>query len=214
MSNVKEKILELREKKSKALLGGSPAKNEQQHKSGKMNARERLHLLFDKGFYDEFFIFAEPNKAFPLGELNDTSADGVATALGSINGRLAYVASQDFTVMGGSVGAMHAWKMSEMAKKALRDGAPFITINDSGGARIQEGIYALRGYGEIFYHNTLLSGVVPQIAIVAGPCAGGAAYSPALMDFVIMVKGTGKMFIAGPNVIKEATTNVFQKYLP
>ncbi|MDT3737991.1 MAG: acyl-CoA carboxylase subunit beta [Candidatus Kapabacteria bacterium] len=205
MSKVKEKIIELREKKTKALLGGGNKKNEQQHKAGKMTARERLHLLFDKGFYDEFFIFAEPNKAVDLGDFKDLSADGVATALGSISGRLAYVASQDFTVMGGSVGAMHAWKMSEMAKKALRDGAPFITINDSGGARIQEGIYALRGYGEIFYHNTLLSGVVPQIAIVAGPCAGGAAYSPALMDFVIMVQGTGKMFIAGPNVIKEAT---------
>lgn len=205
MSKVKEKIIELREKKAKTLLGGGLEKNEQQHKAGKMTARERLHLLFDKGFYDEFFIFAEPNKAFDLGDIKDLSADGVATALGTINGRLVYVASQDFTVMGGSVGAMHAWKMSEMAKKALRDGAPFITINDSGGARIQEGIYALRGYGDIFYHNTLLSGVVPQIAIVAGPCAGGAAYSPALMDFVIMVQGTGKMFIAGPNVIKEAT---------
>ena len=205
MVKVKDKIIELREKKSKALLGGGLAKIEQQHKLGKMSARERLHLLFDNGFYDEFFIFAEPNKAFSLGALKDSYADGVATALGSVNGRLVYVASQDFTVMGGSVGGMHAWKMSEMAKKALRDGAPFITINDSGGARIQEGIYALRGYGEIFYHNTLLSGVVPQIAIVAGPCAGGAAYSPALMDFIIMVQGTGKMFIAGPNVIKEAT---------
>ncbi len=205
MSSVKDKILELREKKANTLLGGGIEKIEQQHKLGKLTARERLHLLFDNGFYDEFFIFAQPNRAFELAGIKQSSADGIATALGSIDGRLVYAASQDFTVMGGSVGAMHAWKMSEMAKKALRDGAPFITINDSGGARIQEGIYSLRGYGEIFYHNTLLSGVVPQIAIVAGPCAGGAAYSPALMDFIIMVQGTGKMFIAGPNVIKEAT---------
>ena len=131
--------------------------------------------------------------------------DGVATALGAVNGRLVYAASQDFTISGGSVGYMHAWKICEMARKALRDGAPLITINDSGGARIQEGINSLRGYGDIFYQNTLLSGVVPQIAIVAGPCAGGAAYSPGLMDFIIQVQNTGKMFIAGPDVIKQAT---------
>lgn len=205
MSTVKEKINELREKKAKALLGGGEKKIESQHKQGKLTARERLHVLFDNGFYDEFFIFSDPHRPVPEKDAKDMSADGVATALGAVNGRLVYAASQDFTVMGGSVGYMHAWKVCEMANKALRDGAPLITINDSGGARIQEGIHSLRGYGSIFYHNTLLSGVVPQIAIVAGPCAGGAAYSPALMDFIIMVQGSGKMFIAGPNVIKEAT---------
>jgi acetyl-CoA carboxylase carboxyltransferase component len=205
MSTVKQKINELREKKSKALIGGGEKKIEHQHKQGKLAARERLHILFDNGFYDEFFIFSDPHRPVQEKDAKDMSADGVATALGAINGRLVYAASQDFTVMGGSVGYMHAWKICEMANKALRDGAPLITINDSGGARIQEGIDSLRGYGNIFYHNTLLSGVVPQIAIVAGPCAGGAAYSPALMDFIIMVQGTGKMFIAGPNVIKEAT---------
>lgn len=202
---VQDKIKELRARKAYYLLGGGPEKIKEQHEQGKMTARERLHYLFDDGFYDEFFIFAEhKGNRFGLAgkELN---ADGVATGLGAINGRLAYVASQDFTVMGGSVGWMHSWKICEMARKAMTDGAPFITINDSGGARIQEGIGSLMGYGQIFYHNTLLSGVVPQIAIVAGPCAGGAAYSPALMDFIIMVQGTGKMFIAGPQVIKEAT---------
>ncbi len=206
MSTVKEKINELREKKTTALKGGGDKRIESQHKLGKATARERLGMLFDNGFYDEFFIFAEPNKQFgDFSKGNEMYADGVATALGAVEGRLVYAASQDFTISGGSVGYMHAWKVCEMARKALRDGAPLVTINDSGGARIQEGINSLRGYGDIFYHNTLLSGVVPQIAIVAGPCAGGAAYSPALMDFIIMVQGTGKMFIAGPNVIKEAT---------
>lgn len=206
MSTNKEKIDELREKKAKALLGGGEKRIEKQHQQGKLSARERLGLLFDNGFYDEFFIFAEPNKQLcDHPNAKEMHADGVATALGAVDGRLAYAASQDFTVSGGSVGYMHAWKICEMGRKALRDGAPFITINDSGGARIQEGINALRGYGEIFYHNTLLSGVVPQIAIISGPCAGGAAYSPALMDFIIMVKNTGKLFITGPNVIKEVT---------
>jgi methylmalonyl-CoA carboxyltransferase large subunit len=206
MMTVKEKINNLREKKANALLGGGEKRIEKQHQAGKTSARERLHMLFDNGFYDEFFIFAEPNRQFGHDDKSkELSADGVATALGAVNGRLVYAASQDFTVSGGSVGYMHAWKICEMARKALRDGAPLITINDSGGARIQEGINSLRGYGDIFYHNTLLSGVVPQIAIVAGPCAGGAAYSPALMDFIIMVQKTGQMFIAGPNVIKEAT---------
>lgn len=205
MSSVQEKIQELRERKSKTLLGGGPDKIEKQHKIGKLSARERLHLLFDNGFYDEFFIFGEhKTNKFDLAD-KELPSDGVATGLGAIEGRLVYAASQDFTVMGGSVGYMHSWKICEMARKALKDGAPFVTINDSGGARIQEGVESLRGYGNIFYHNTLLSGVVPQIAIIAGPCAGGAAYSPALMDFIIMVKGTGKLFIAGPQVIKEAT---------
>ncbi len=208
MATVQEKIKELRDKKAKALLGGGLDKIEGQHKLGKLAARERLHLLFDNGFYDEFFIFGEhTGKKFEMAD-KELPADGVATGLGAINGRLVYAASQDFTVMGGSVGYMHAWKVVEMQRKALKDGAPLITINDSGGARIQEGVESLRGYGNIFYHNTLLSGVVPQIAIIAGPCAGGAAYSPALMDFIIMVEGTGKMFIAGPQVIKEATGEV------
>jgi len=161
MSTVKEKINDLREKKAKALIGGGEKKIEAQHKSGKLAARERLHLLFDNGFYDEFFIFSEPHR--PVEEKNaaDMSADGVATALGAVNGRLVYAASQDFTVMGGSVGYTHAWKICEMASKALRDGAPFITINDSGGARIQEGCRSLcrrsclfTGFDGLYYYGS------------------------------------------------------------
>jgi len=173
-----------------------------------MTAHERLHLLFDNGFYDELYRFVEHHStSFGLAG-KDLPADGVVTGLGAIGGRLVYTSSQDFTVMGGSVGEMHAWKICEMMDMALKAGAPYLAINDSGGARIQEGVDSLKGYGRIFYYNTLLSGVVPQIAIVAGPCAGGAAYSPALMDFIIMVDKIGQLFIAGPQVIKEATGEV------
>ena len=207
MATIKEKIEELKDKHSKALLGGGLDKTEAQHKLNKMTARERLHFLFDQGFYDEIFTFVKNGESsFEINE--DLSGDGVITGLGAVNGRLVYTSSQDFTVMGGSVGGRHAWKVCQMMQMALKNGAPFISFNDSGGARIQEGIHSLNGYGEIFYHNTLLSGVVPQISIIAGPCAGGAAYSPALTDFIIMVDKIGKMFIAGPHVIKEATGEV------
>ncbi|MDQ1265113.1 MAG: hypothetical protein QG635_263 [Bacteroidota bacterium] len=205
MATVKEKIEELREKNVKSLLGGGAERIEEQHKAHKMTARERLHLLFDNGFYDEINKFVKHSgSAFGMGG-KELPGDGVVSAFGAVQGRLVYSSSQDFTVMGGSVGWMHAWKICEVMNMALKNGAPYVAINDSGGARIQEGIHSLRGYGQIFYHNTLLSGVVPQISIIAGPCAGGAAYSPALMDFIIMVQGTGKLFIAGPQVIKEAT---------
>lgn len=205
MEPVKTKIEKLKKKQADALLGGGKDKIQSQHDLHKMSARERLHLLYDNGFYDEMYQFVE-HSATKFGMAGKhLPADGVVTALGGVEGRLAYASSQDFTVMGGSVGKMHAWKICEVMQMALKNGAPYIAINDSGGARIQEGIDSLRGYGDIFYHNTLLSGVVPQISIVAGPCAGGAAYSPALMDFIIMVQNTSQMFIAGPNVIKEAT---------
>ncbi len=205
MATVKEKIEELKKKEAEILLGGGLDKIEAQHNAGKLLARERLHLLFDNGFYDEINKFVEHSgDSFGM-EGKKLPGDGVVTAMGAINGRLAYASSQDFTVMGGSVGGRHAWKICEVMLKALKNGVPYIAFNDSGGARIQEPINSLRGYGEIFYHNVLLSGVVPQIAIIAGPCAGGAAYSPALMDFIIMVQGIGKLFIAGPNVVKEAT---------
>jgi methylmalonyl-CoA carboxyltransferase large subunit len=170
-----------------------------------MTAHERLHMLYDQGFYDELFRFVQHHSTSFGMATKDLPADGVVTGLGAIRGRLVYASSQDFTVMGGSVGLMHAWKICEIMDMALKAGAPYVSINDSGGARIQEGVDSLQGYGNIFYHNTLLSGVVPQISVIAGPCAGGAAYSPALMDFIVMVKGTGQMFIAGPEVIKEAT---------
>jgi acetyl-CoA carboxylase carboxyltransferase component len=205
MSTVIEKHQRLREKNAHVNLGGGMERTEAQHRAGKMTAHERLHLLYDNGFYDELFRFIEHHSTSFGMEGRDLPSDGVVTGLGAIRGRLVYASSQDFTVMGGSVGLMHAWKICEIMEMALKAGAPYVAINDSGGARIQEGVDSLQGYGRIFYYNTLLSGVVPQISIIAGPCAGGAAYSPALMDFIVMVKGTGQMFIAGPEVIKQAT---------
>ncbi len=205
MSTVIEKLQHLREKNAHVNLGGGKERIEAQHNASKMTAHERLHLLYDNGFYDELFRFIEHHSTSFGMAGRDLPSDGVVTGLGAIRGRLVYASSQDFTVMGGSVGLMHAWKICEIMEMALKAGAPYVAINDSGGARIQEGVDSLQGYGRIFYYNTLLSGVVPQISIIAGPCAGGAAYSPALMDFIVMVKGTGQMFIAGPEVIKEAT---------
>lgn len=205
MATVNDKLRELKEKNAHVNLGGGTERLEAQHKAGKMTAHERLHLLYDNGFYDELFRFVRHHSASFGMASKDLPADGVVTGLGAVRGRLVYASSQDFTVMGGSVGLMHAWKICEIMGMALKAGAPYIAINDSGGARIQEGVDSLQGYGRIFYFNTLLSGVVPQISIIAGPCAGGAAYSPALMDFIVMVKGIGQMFIAGPEVIKEAT---------
>ncbi len=205
MATVQEKIAELKQKEAEILLAGGIDKIEAQHKNGKMLARERLHLLYDNGFYDEINKFVEHSgESFGMAG-KKLPGDGVVTAVGAINGRLAYAASQDFTIMGGSVGNRHAWKICEVMGRSLKNGVPYIAFNDSGGARIQEPIESLRGYGDIFYQNVLLSGVVPQIAVIAGPCAGGAAYSPALMDFIIMVEGIGKLFIAGPQVVKEAT---------
>jgi acetyl-CoA carboxylase carboxyltransferase component len=205
MSTVEEKLARLRERNEQTLMGGGPARIEAQHAAGKMTAHERLHLLYDRGFYDELYRLAEHRSSSFGMAGKELAADGVVTGVGAIRGRLVYASSQDFTVMGGSVGGMHAWKICQMMDMALKAGAPYISVNDSGGARIQEGIDSLEGYGHIFYYNTLLSGVVPQIAIIAGPCAGGAAYSPAIMDFIVMVHGTGQMFIAGPEVIKQAT---------
>ncbi|HSQ75804.1 MAG TPA: carboxyl transferase domain-containing protein [Bacteroidota bacterium] len=205
METVIDKLRILKEKNAHVNLGGGPERLEAQHKAGKMTAHERLHLLYDNGFYDELFRFVRHHSTSFGMASKDLPADGVVTGLGAIGGRLVYASSQDFTVMGGSVGLMHAWKICEIMDMALKAGAPYVSINDSGGARIQEGVDSLEGYGRIFYHNTLLSGVVPQISVIAGPCAGGAAYSPALTDFIVMVKGTGQMFIAGPEVIKEAT---------
>lgn len=208
MATVNEKIQNLREREARASLGGGSEKIEAQHNAGKLTAHERLSLLYDNGFYDELFRFVHHNATTFGMAGKDLPADGVITGLGAVRNRLVYASSQDFTVMGGSVGWMHAWKVCEIMDMALKAGAPYVAINDSGGARIQEGVDSLRGYGKIFYYNTLLSGVVPQISIVAGPCAGGAAYSPAIMDFIIMIKDVGKLFIAGPEVIREATGEV------
>jgi acetyl-CoA carboxylase carboxyltransferase component len=205
---VKAKIEILRQKNEESLLGGGLEAIQKQHKKGKLTARERLNLLFDDGFYDEVFKFVEHTSKNRWMIDRMVPGEGVVTGIGAVKGRLAFASAQDFTVMGGSVGENHAEKIVEVMQKALKDGAPYIAINDSGGARIQEGVQALRGYGHIFYHNTLLSGVVPQIAIIAGPCAGGAAYSPALMDFIIMINKVGKLFIAGSQVIREATGEI------
>jgi acetyl-CoA carboxylase carboxyltransferase component len=189
----------------RALLqqGGGPEKIDRQHQLRKLTARERLALLFDHDSFVEFGLWVK-HRCREL-EGRELPGDAVVTGKGEIQGRPAFAFSQDFTVGGGAVGALHAAKIVECLRTALKCGVPVVGFNDGGGARIQEGVEALSGYGKIFFHNTLLSGVVPQISVIAGPCAGGAAYSPALTDFLIMVDGTANMFIAGPDVIKAAT---------
>ncbi len=178
---------------------------QRQHDMGKLTARERLGLLFDLGTFVEIDALMEHRSTNFNMAATETPCDGVVTGYGTINSRLTYAFSQDFTVIGGSLGEMHAKKITKLQDLALKTGAPIIGINDSGGARIQEGIDSLYGYGEIFYRNTMASGVIPQITVLVGPSAGGAVYSPALMDFVFMAKGIGKMFITGPEVIKSVT---------
>jgi len=185
-----ELIQKLRELEEKVELGGGEDKIEKQHKEGKLTARERLELLFDAGTFEEIDKFVEHrNTAFGLDQM-DLPADGVVTGIGKINGRPVAAFSQDFTVMGGSLGEMHAKKIMKIMDLALKMGIPLVGINDSGGARIQEGVDSLYGYGEIFFRNTVASGVIPQITVIAGPCAGGAVYSPAITDFVVMVDKT------------------------
>jgi methylmalonyl-CoA carboxyltransferase large subunit len=203
--STQDKIKHLRELRKHLQAGGGAKRIARQHEQGKLTARERLVRLLDAETFQELFLFTKHRcHRFQMQD-EELPADGVVTGLGSIAGQPVYVAAQDFTVGGGAVGEMHADKIVQTMAMALKSGAPLILINDSGGARIQEGVDALSGYGRIFYHHVLLSGVVPQIAIIAGPCAGGAAYSPALMDFIIMVKNTGKLFITGPQVIRQVT---------
>jgi acetyl-CoA carboxylase carboxyltransferase component len=191
--------------REEARLGGGEERVERQRAKGKLTARERVHILLDRNTFHELDAFVTHRAAeFGLAERR-TPGDSVITGWGQIDGRQVYVFAQDFTVMGGSVGEAHGQKVCKVLDLALENGAPIIGINDSGGARIQEGVDSLHAYGEIFYRNTLASGVVPQLSIIAGPCAGGAVYSPALTDFVFMVKGTGRMFITGPDVIRSVT---------
>ncbi|HOL84449.1 acyl-CoA carboxylase subunit beta [Thermoclostridium caenicola] len=200
-----EKINDLRQRKERILQGGGEARIAKQHEAGKHTARERLALLLDEGSFVELDAFVETRGTdFGMQE-KKVAGDGVVTGYGTIDGRLVYVASQDFTVIGGSLGEMHAKKITKVMDLAMKMGAPFISINDSGGARIEEGIDALGGFGEIFRRNTLASGVIPQISVIMGPCAGGAVYSPAITDFVFMVDKTSHMFITGPSVIKAVT---------
>ena len=195
-------LKELKEKKDKLKMGGGKKKLETQHAKGKLSARERLDILLDKGSFAEINGLMK-HRAVDFGlDKTEIPGDGVITGYGTIEGRLVYVFSQDFTVMGGSLGEAHAFKISYLMDQARKVGVPVIGINDSGGARIQEGVDSLKGYGEIFYRNTIASGVIPQITAIMGPCAGGAVYSPALGDFVFMTENTSYMFITGPQVVK------------
>ena len=195
----------LRERTARARLGGGSRRIEKQHAAGKLTARERLALLFDADSFNETDLF-RAHRCTDFGMAGkEIPGEGVVTGFGHVDGRPVYAASQDFTASGGSVGEATARKITGVMDGALKTGDPFIFINDSGGARIQEGVQSLNGYGEIFYRNILLSGVVPQISIIAGPCAGGAAYSPALTDFIIQIRHEGQMYITGPKIIKEVT---------
>src|SRR2546426_2050676 len=205
LKGTQEKIAELRRMKEQAMLGGGKKRIEAQHKKGKLTARERLDLLLDPGTFNELDMFVTHRSTdFGLDE-QKILGDGVVTGYGQIEGRLVYVFSQDFTVFGGSLSEAHAEKISKVMDLAMKNGAPVIGLNDSGGARIQEGVVSLGAYADIFLRNTLYSGVVPQIAAIMGPCAGGAVYSPAITDFIVMVNKTSYMFITGPDVIKTVT---------
>jgi len=199
------RIKTLRERKTKSRLGGGQDRIDAQHKKGRLTARERLDLLLDKGSFrevDNFVVhrtsdFGLDQQVFP--------GDSVVTGWGTIEGRLVYAFSQDFTVLGGSLGEVHAEKICKIMDMAMKNGAPVIGLNDSGGARIQEGVVSLAGYADIFLKNTLASGVIPQISAIMGPCAGGAVYSPALTDFIFMTRGSSYMFVTGPDVVKTVT---------
>ncbi len=197
-----ERLLKLREE---SLKGGGEARIEKQHEKGKLTARERIDLLLDKGSFEEIDAFVTHRSTnFGL-DKQKFLGDGIVTGYGTINGRPVYVFSQDFTVFGGSLSEAHAEKMCKIMDMAMKNGIPVIGLNDSGGARIQEGVSSLGGYAEVFWRNSMASGVVPQISAIMGPCAGGAVYSPALTDFIFMVENTSYMFVTGPNVVKTVT---------
>ena len=209
MNNIQhEKIKELVARRQSARMGGGQKRIDAQHAKGKLTARERLDLLLDKGSFEEFDMFVQ-HRCTNFGmEKSKFDGDGVVTGMGTIDGRLVYVFAQDFTVNGGSMSEAMAQKICKVMDMSVRNGVPFIGINDSGGARIQEGINSLAGFGEIFERNILASGVVPQISGIFGPCAGGAVYSPALTDFTVMIKDTSYMFLTGPGVVKTVTGEV------
>ncbi len=205
MIDIYEKINELYDKRREVELGGGDERIAKQHEKGKLTARERIDLLLDPGTFVEINPFVEHRvKDFGM-DKQKGPGDGVVTGYGKINGRPVYLFSQDFTVFGGALGEMHANKIAAVMDLAYKNGTPFIGLNDSGGARIQEGVLSLDGYGKVFYRNSIYSGVIPQISVIMGPCAGGAVYSPAITDFVMMVDKTSKMFITGPKVIETVT---------
>ncbi|MFN0257331.1 acyl-CoA carboxylase subunit beta [Pedobacter ureilyticus] len=199
------KIEILKDKIQQANLGGGQARIDSQHKKGKLTARERIHFLLDEGSFEEIGMLVT-HRSTDFGMENEKYlGDGVITGYGTVNGRLTYVFSQDFTVFGGSLSETHAEKICKIMDMAMKNGAPIIGLNDSGGARIQEGVVSLGGYADIFYRNVQASGVIPQLSAIMGPCAGGAVYSPAITDFILMVENTSYMFVTGPNVVKTVT---------
>jgi propionyl-CoA carboxylase beta chain len=203
--SIREKLTRLEDLRRAAEEGGGAARLKAQHERGKLSARERLDLLLDEGSFVELDRFVT-HRSIDFGlEDQKVLGDGVVTGYGTVHGRLVYVFSQDFTVFGGSLSEAHAEKIVKIQDMALKNGAPIIGLNDSGGARIQEGVVSLGGYADIFLRNTLASGVIPQISVILGPCAGGAVYSPAITDFVYMVRGSSYMFVTGPNVVKTVT---------
>ena len=204
---MEEKIERLQKTKKHLEAGGGEERLEKQRKQGKLTARERVERLVDAGTFQEIGLFARHRQTNFGMDKQELAAEGVVTGCANIDGRLVHLASQDFTVAGGSAGEIHSDKIVDMMKSSLKTGSPFVFINDSGGARVQEGIDSLAGYGRVFYHNTMLSGAVPQISLICGPCAGGAAYSPALTDFIIQTK-RAQIFITGPGVIKQVTGEV------
>jgi propionyl-CoA carboxylase beta chain len=198
-------LKQLEEKRARARLGGGEKRVEAQHAKGKLTARERIEALLDEGSFEEWDMFVEHRSSdFGMGE-QKIPGDGVVTGWGTVNGRLVFVFSQDFTVFGGSLSEAHAEKICKIMDQAMQVGAPVIGLNDSGGARIQEGVASLAGYADVFQRNVLASGVIPQISVIMGPCAGGAVYSPAMTDFIFMVKDSAYMFVTGPDVVKTVT---------
>ena len=205
---MKDILQELNDLRNDARMGGGQKRIDAQHSKGKLTARERIDLLLDEGSFEEFDMFVR-HRCTEFGmEEQRPAGDGVVTGWGTINGRMVYVFSQDFTVFGGSLSATHAQKICKIMDMAIQNGAPVIGLNDSGGARIQEGVDSLAGYAEVFQRNVLASGVVPQISVIMGPCAGGAVYSPAMTDFIFMVKDSSYMFVTGPDVVKTVTNEV------
>ena len=204
IKSIGERIAELEARRAELELGGGKERIDRHHASGALTARERLARLVDRGSFEEIGLFARHRAAYFGMAERELPADGVITGCATIDGRLVHLASQDFTVAGGAAGETHCNKVAEMMGLSLKTGSPFIFINDSGGARVQEGIDSLAGYARVFYHNVMLSGTVPQISLICGPCAGGAAYSPALTDFIIQTQ-QARMFITGPQVVKQVT---------
>jgi propionyl-CoA carboxylase beta chain len=205
---MKDKLALLKDKIEQANAAGGKARIESQHKKGKLTARERLHFLLDEGSFEEIGMLVTHRSTDFGMEKEKYYGDGVVTGYGTINGKLVYVFSQDFTVFGGSLSETHAEKICKIMDLAMKNGAPLIGLNDSGGARIQEGVVSLGGYADIFYKNVQASGVIPQLSAIMGPCAGGAVYSPAITDFILMVQNTSYMFVTGPNVVKTVTHEV------